>query len=68
MSHAMYPSVFDEFKEKQAEYGKASNKCFSAMQYLELTNMLLRGFSAALFGYSDISNRHESWSRIDSLH
>jgi pyruvate carboxylase len=22
MSHAMYPSVFDEFKEKQAEYGK----------------------------------------------
>jgi pyruvate carboxylase len=27
MSHAMYPSVFDEFKEKQAEYGKASNKC-----------------------------------------
>ena len=22
MSHAMYPSVFDEFKEKQSEYGK----------------------------------------------
>lgn len=22
MSHAMYPSVFDEFKEKQVEYGK----------------------------------------------
>jgi pyruvate carboxylase len=26
MSHAMYPSVFDEFKEKQAEYGKV-RKC-----------------------------------------